>query len=42
MSLIFVTCFSFQLSVCAQLLGTPNAIGSLPEANREGPFLDPF
>lgn len=39
MSLIFVTCFSFQLSLCVQLLRSPNVIGSLPENNCAGPFL---
>lgn len=42
MSLIFVTCFSFQLSLCVQLLRSPNVIGSLPENNCAGPFLAAF
>lgn len=42
MSLIFVTCFTFQLSLCVQLLRSPNVIGSLPENNCAGPFLASF
>lgn len=36
MSLISVTCFCFQLSLCVQLPRAANVTGSLPESNRAG------